>query len=84
MLGYPCIRVLILWVLRQVASWTLGGRAGEMDGDVMQDMSVASWQQATVRVGRSRGSVMDELRESTEPDPVAEPEGWPDDDWSDL
>jgi len=55
-----------------------------MDGDVMQDMSVASWQQAKVRVGRSRGSVMDELRESTEPDPVAEPEGWPDDDWSDL
>ena len=63
----------------------------------MQDVSVASWQQALVRVGRSeseripaqrvgrsRGSVMDELRESTEPDSMDEPEGWPDDDWSDL
>jgi len=27
---------------------------------------------------------MDELRESTDPDPVDGPEGWPDDDWSDL
>jgi hypothetical protein len=113
-----------------------------MDGEVMQDVSMASWQQALVRVGwseaernpaqhvnqvlaqfaalaqlqlggealreliralritaeecddslklaagsvgRSRGSVMDELRESTEPYPVDEPEDWPDDDWSDL
>jgi len=31
----------------------LGGQAGEMDSEVMRDVSMASWQQALVRVGWS-------------------------------
>lgn len=31
-----------------------------------------------------RDQLANELRELAEPDPGDEPEGWPDDDWSDL